>query len=55
MIIAGASAFTFKKYLNNVPIGSSSVCEELAGFVKEIEVLNTYRHKGIYSFNIYRI
>ena len=38
MIIAGAPAFTMKKFLNNIPIGSSVFNEDLEPFVKEIEV-----------------
>ena len=38
MVIAGAPAFTFKKFLNGVSIGSSAVAEEEENFVKEVEV-----------------
>ena len=38
MVIAGAPAFTFKKFLNGVSIGSSAVAEDEERFVKEVEV-----------------
>jgi phosphoglycerate kinase len=48
MIVGGAPAFTFKKFLQNVSIGSSAICEDLEGFVKEIEVAANARGVRLY-------